>query len=158
MGGLIVHYIPSFMVITLPPSKDTYSFILDVEGYPRQFFVLALCIGLIWLRYREPDLKRPFKAWISAIVLMMCMSLALAAAPFFPPSEDEDTGGLFYATYALVGFSILLIGVLYWYIGFVLVPRWKGYRIEEVSDVLDDGVTVTKLVKVPNRSDASRLD
>lgn len=104
MGGLIVHYIPSFLVIALPPSGDVYSFILDVEGYPGQFFALATSIGLIWLRFKRPDLKRPFKAWLGAVVLRVALSLALMAAPFFPPKEK--TGGIFYATYAIVGISM----------------------------------------------------
>jgi amino acid transporter len=101
MGGLIVHYIPSFIVITFPPSSDVYSLILDVEGYPRQFFSIALCSGLIWLRYKRPDLKRPFKAWLSAVVPLMAMSIALLVAPFFPPKEQA--GNIFYATYAIIG-------------------------------------------------------
>jgi amino acid transporter len=107
MGGLIVHYIPSLLVITLPPSKDVYSFILEVEGYPGQVFALATSIGLLWLRYKRPDLKRPFKAWIGAVVFRVALSLALLAAPFFPPKEGQGTtGGLWYATYAVVGISM----------------------------------------------------
>lgn len=104
MGGLIVHYIPSFLVIALPPSGDVYSFILDVEGYPGQFFALATSLGLIWLRFRRPDLNRPFKAWLGAVLLRVALSLALIAAPFFPPKEK--TGGIFYATYAIVGIAM----------------------------------------------------
>ena len=104
MGGFIVHYIPSFIVIVLPPSADVYSFILEVEGYARQPFAIALCIGLLWLRYREPELKRPFKAWKSAVLLNLALGFALLAAPFFPP--EEPMGGIFYATYALVGASM----------------------------------------------------
>jgi len=43
----------------------------------------------------------------------------------------------------------ILFGVLYWYIWTVLLPQWRGYRLEEVDDILDDGVTITRLVKVP---------
>ena len=102
MGGLIVHYIPSFLVIALPPSQDIYSFILEVEGYPGQIFALATSAGLLWLRYKRPDLKRPFKAWFPAVVFRIVLAVALLAAPFFPPSEPKP-GGLFYATYAIVG-------------------------------------------------------
>ncbi|KAJ9157761.1 Methionine permease [Pleurostoma richardsiae] len=147
MGGLIVHYIPSLLVITLPPSSEVYSFILDVEGYPGQFFSLAISGGLLWLRYKRPDLKRPFKAWVGAVVLRIVLSLALIAAPFFPPKER--TGGIFYATYALVGVAIILFGFGYWYIWTVFLPKWRGYKLEERSDVLDDGVTITRLVQVP---------
>lgn len=105
MGGLIVHYIPSFLVIALPPSQDVYSFILEVEGYPGQIFALATSAGLLWLRYKRPDLKRPFKAWVPAVVFRILLAVALLAAPFFPPSEPTP-GGLFYATYAIVGVSM----------------------------------------------------
>jgi hypothetical protein len=64
MGGLIVHYIPSFLVIALPPRGDVYNFILDVEGYPGQFAALATSLGLIWLRWKlisRDRLKRGFQ-------------------------------------------------------------------------------------------------
>lgn len=106
MGGLIVHYIPSLLVIALPPSNEVYSFILEVEGYPGQIFALALSIGLLLLRYKRPDLKRPFKAWTAAPVFRILLSTALLAAPFFPPKEDQRTGSIWYATYAVVGISM----------------------------------------------------
>jgi amino acid transporter len=106
MGGLIVHYIPSLLVIALPPSSDVYSFILEVEGYPGQVFALAISIGVLWLRYKRPDIKRPFKAWSAAVVFRIGLSIALLAAPFFPPKEGKDTGGIWYATYAVVGISV----------------------------------------------------
>jgi hypothetical protein len=93
------------LVIILPPSGNVYSFILEVEGYPAQFFVLATSFGLIWLRYERPDLERPYKAWIPAVLFRIGLSLALLAAPFFPPPKEQRTG-LFYATYALVGTSM----------------------------------------------------
>jgi amino acid transporter len=106
MGGLIVHYIPSLLVIALPPSGEVYSFILEVEGYPGQIFALAISIGVLWLRYKRPDLKRPFKAWIGAVVFRIALSLALLAAPFFPPKGKRPQGKIWYATYAVVGISM----------------------------------------------------
>jgi amino acid transporter len=100
----MVHYIPSLLVITIP-SGDVYSFILDVEGYPSQFFTIATAFGLIWLRFRRPDLKRPYKAWLPAVILRIGLSLCLIAAPFFPPPKDQRPD-FFYATYALVGISM----------------------------------------------------
>lgn len=105
MGGLLVNYVPSLLVIVLPPSGEVYSFILEVEGYAGQVFGLAVGIGLIWLRFKRPDLTRPFKAWMPAVILRLALSLGLLAAPFFPPAE-KSPGGLFYATYAIVGVSM----------------------------------------------------
>lgn len=105
LGALIVHYIPSLLVIALPPSNEVYSFILEVEGYPGTIFALALAIGLLYLRRKRPDLKRPFRAWTIAPILKIILSLALLAAPFFPP-KNKPTGGIWYATYAVVGVGV----------------------------------------------------
>ncbi|UPX09912.1 low-affinity methionine permease [Ascochyta rabiei] len=147
LGGLVVHYIPSLLVIALPPSGEVYSFILEVEGYPGQIFALATSAGLLWLRYSRPDLKRPFRAWNSAVVLRIALCLALLAAPFFPPANQKDTG-MWYATYAVVGISVIAFGFVYWYVWLKLLPRWRGYRVEEKAGVLDDGTTITQLVHV----------
>jgi MYXO-CTERM domain-containing protein len=106
MGGLIVHYIPSLLVIAIPPRGDVYNFILDVEGYPGQFFALALALGLLWLRRKRRDLKRPFKAWLPAVWIRIALCLALISAPFFPPKDGKADVGFFYATYAIVGISM----------------------------------------------------
>ncbi|KAF2866335.1 amino acid permease-domain-containing protein [Massariosphaeria phaeospora] len=153
MGGLLVHYIPSLLVIALPPSGEVYSFILEVEGYPGQVFGLALSVGVLWLRYKRPDLKRPFKAWIGAVLFRIVLSIALLAAPFFPSKQKSNPGGIWYATYAVVGIGIIVFGLVYWYVWTRLIPKWKGYRLEEEISVLDDGTTVTKLVHVPQTYD-----
>ncbi|KAH8895764.1 hypothetical protein GQ53DRAFT_792333 [Thozetella sp. PMI_491] len=133
LGALLVHYIPSFLVITLPPSQEIYSFILEVEGYPGQITAIAVASGLIWLRFKRPEVKRPFKAWLPAVFLRIALSFSLLAAPFFPPKDNRE-GGLWYATYAVVGISIILFAVLYWYIWTVLIPRLRGYTIEEKTE------------------------
>ncbi|KAG8533895.1 uncharacterized protein KY384_001636 [Bacidia gigantensis] len=150
LGGLVVHYIPSFLVVVLPPQQDVYAFILDVEGYPGTIFVMAVCIGTLWLRKSRPDLKRPFKAWKVAIWLRIALSSITIVAPFVPPKNGGDVG-FWYATYAVVGGGILVCGVIYWYLWTILLPRLGGYRLEEETDVLADGTTVTKIVKVKDK-------
>lgn len=105
LGGLLINYLPSLFVIILPPSSEVYSFILEVEGFSGQIFGLAVGIGLLWLRYRRPDLKRPYKAWLPAVVLRVVLSVALLAAPFYPPSGGSQ-GKLYYATYAILGVAM----------------------------------------------------
>ena len=80
-GALLVHFIPSFLVLTVP-SGNIYSLILDIEGFPAQFFSIAIALGLIWLRVKRPDLRRPYKAWLSAVWLRIALSTALIIAPF----------------------------------------------------------------------------
>ena len=94
------------LVITLPPQGEVYSFILETKGYPAQYTSLAICAGLIFLRSRRPDLKRPFKAWRGAVWLIICLSLALMAAPFFPPPRGREEFTFWYGTYAVVGIGM----------------------------------------------------
>ncbi|APA12117.1 hypothetical protein SS1G_10920 [Sclerotinia sclerotiorum 1980 UF-70] len=150
LGGLIVHYIPSFLVIAIPPRGDVYNFILDVEGYPGQFVALAISLGLIYLRYNRPDLKRPFKAWLPAVWIRIAICLALIAGPFFPPEKGNADVGFWYATYAVVGVGIILFGVGWWAVVFRVLPSVVGYRVEEEVEVLGDGTSVTRLVRVKN--------
>lgn len=42
----------------------------------------------------------------------------------------------------------IVFGIIYWYFWTVLIPRWRGYRLEEEKEVLSDGTSITKLVHV----------
>ncbi|KAJ5703562.1 hypothetical protein N7493_011487 [Penicillium malachiteum] len=147
LGGLIVHYVPSLLVIALPPQEDVYNFILDVEGYPGNIFTLAVTIGLLVLRYKEPNLPRPFKAWLPAVWLRALLCVALVVTPFIPPQGGQGDVHFFYATYAIVGICIILFAILYWYVWTVFLPRRGGYKLEEVTEALDDGTPVIRLVR-----------
>jgi amino acid transporter len=103
---LIVHYVPSLLVIVLPPSSSVYSFIVDVEGYAGQWFGLTIAVGLILLRYRKPDLKRPFKAWLPAVWFRIALGVSLILVPLFPPKSGVSDVDFFYAAYALVGLGV----------------------------------------------------
>jgi hypothetical protein len=102
MGALITHYIPSFLVIIIP-AANIYSFILDVEGYPGQFFSIASSLGLIWLRYKRSDLNRPYKAFLPAIGFQTIHSIALIFAPFVPREDLNWRQHLSEVSYAFVG-------------------------------------------------------
>lgn len=105
LGGLVVHWVPSVLVLTIP-SGDVYSFILEVEGYPGQIFAVAISVGLIYLRIKRPGLERPYRAWIPGVLVRMAISCALVAAPFFPSEAQKAKGVLGAAAYALVGLSV----------------------------------------------------
>ena len=105
MGALITHYIPSLLVICIP-ANNIYSFILDVEGYPGQLFALATSFGLIWLRFKRPDLKRPYKAYLPAVWLRILLCFALLVAPFVPRKDATWKEHLSDVSYAIVGISM----------------------------------------------------
>ena len=150
LGGLMVHLVPSLLVILLPPQGAVYGFILEVKGYAAQLTTLAVSVGLLLLR-RRLDLKRPFRAWTPVVFVPSTLSLALLLAPFFPPSVGKQEFAFWYGTYAFVGVATVGIAVLWWLVWIKVLPRRGGYIYEEEYDELEDGTKVTKLVKVKNK-------
>ncbi|KAK4126859.1 amino acid transporter [Parathielavia appendiculata] len=148
LGGLILHYIPSVLVICIP-YKDIYSFILNVEGYPAQLFSLAISLGLLKLRWSRPELKRPYRAFLPAVWFMVFLSCTLLCAPFVARRGEHWAAHLSRVSYVLVGLSVIVFGILYWAVLTVFLPWLRGYRLEEVTDVIPDGTTITKLVHTP---------
>jgi hypothetical protein len=94
------------VIVICIPAKNIYSFILDAEGYPGQFFSLATSLGLLWLRWERPDLKRPYKAFLPAVYFRIILSVALIAAPFVPRAGESGSEHFLRVSYAFVGISV----------------------------------------------------
>lgn len=105
MGALITHYIPSFLVISIP-AANIYSFILDVEGYLAQFFSIARPLGLIWIRHKPPDLNRRYKAFLPAVRFQVVHSIAVVFGPFVPREGLNWRQHISEVIYAFVGASM----------------------------------------------------
>ncbi|KAK7685505.1 hypothetical protein QCA50_011369 [Cerrena zonata] len=144
LPGLIIHLIPSVIVIIAPPPSIVYPFILDVEGYPNQIINFFIVIGLFWLRWKKPNAIRPFKVWWPFAVFFLAAAVFLLIAPFLKPANGVgDTPPLPYYLYCLVGISILLLGILYWAGWRILLPRVFGYELVPRKETLDDGTVIT---------------
>lgn len=50
-----------------------------------------------------------------------------------------------------------LIGIIYWFVFFDLIPRKHGYRIVQETVLQDDGVSRNVLRRIPNEVDDERL-
>lgn len=91
-AGLLLHFIPSFIVIIAIPAGDAFNFILDVEGYPASILNLFVVLGLFILRYASPNAHRPFETWIIVPVFFLIAQGFLLTAPFLrPPGGKGDT-------------------------------------------------------------------
>ena len=51
----------------------------------------------------------------------------------------------------------MCLAVLYWYVWIVAIPKWRGYTVEEEMDVLNDGTSITSLVKVRNKEAVQQI-
>jgi amino acid transporter len=147
-AGLLLHFIPSFIVIVAVPFGDAFNFILDIEGYPTSVIALLVVIGLFFLRWDKPRLPRPFKVWLPVALFFMAMQTFLIVAPFLRPPNGRGDTSLPYWLYPLVGIGALFSGAVYWLVWRKILPRIGGYRLERQKVALADGTVVMTFNKV----------
>lgn len=147
-GGLLLHLIPSLIVIAAVPFGDAYNFILNLEGYPMAILHTLVVIGLFILRWKAPDLPRPFKVWWPVAGFFLLGQCFLLVVPLLrPPGGKEDTS-LPYWLAPVVGIGVLVSGVIYWLLWQKLLPRWGRYNLIQDKTTLADGTVVTQFKPV----------
>jgi amino acid transporter len=153
-AGLLLHFIPSFIVIVAIPFGDAYNFILDLEGYPSSVLNFLVVLGLFYLRFKEPHTHRPFKVWWPIAAFFMAAQGFQLVAPFLRPPGGKGDTSLPYWLYAVVGIVILAASIVYWFVWWVLLPKIGRYTLEPRHETLKDGtyVVVYKSVKTSFRS------
>ncbi|KAF9959873.1 hypothetical protein BGZ70_008742 [Mortierella alpina] len=60
----------------------TFSTLVNFYSVAAWLFYLASILGLLYLRYHEPDLKRPFRVWTIVPILFTFLGLFLFLMPF----------------------------------------------------------------------------
>ncbi|KAJ5704296.1 hypothetical protein N7493_011434 [Penicillium malachiteum] len=152
-AGLLLHFIPSFIVIVAIPFGDAYDFIIDLEGYPSSVINFLVVAGLFYLRWKAPKVHRPFRAWWPVAFFFMVGQAFQLVAPFIrPPGGNGDTS-LPYWLSSVIGIVILLGGVVYWAIWREILPRIGRYRLVPEHEVLEDGTTVVVYKSVKRNID-----
>ncbi|KAK4695836.1 hypothetical protein P7C71_g1988, partial [Lecanoromycetidae sp. Uapishka_2] len=143
-GGLLLHFIPSFIIIVAIPFGDAYDFILDLEGYPSSVVYFIVIIGLFILRWRAPDIPRPFKIWWPVGVFFLIGQGFLLVAPFLRPPGGKGDTSLPYWLYPVVGIAILAAGIGYWFGWQKVLPKIGRFEWKKSKTYLHDGTVVTQ--------------
>ena len=142
-AGLLLHFIPSFIIIVAIPFGDAFDFIIDVEGYPTSIIALLVVSGLLYLRWKKPEINRPFKCPLPVSLFFLASQCFLVIAPFLRPPGGKGDTSLPYWLYPIVGIVILVGGVVYWAIWYEVLPRLGRYRLVPKKNTLADGTIVT---------------
>ncbi|KAF7560390.1 hypothetical protein G7046_g3750 [Stylonectria norvegica] len=151
-AGLILHFIPSFIVIVAIPFGNAYNFILDLEGYPGSVINFLVVSGLFYLRWSEPKATRPFRVWLPVAAFFMVGQAFQLVAPFLRPKNGKgDTPPLPYWLYCVVGIAILALSVVYWFFWWVALPKIGGYKLEPHAEQLSDGTSVITYRRVSKK-------
>jgi amino acid transporter len=146
-GGLLLHFIPSIIMITAIPFGDAYNFIIDVETYPRAIVFCLACVGLFLLRWRNPLAERPFKVWLPIALFFLVGQSFLLVAPFLRPPEGKGDTSMPYWLYPLIGIGVITGGVMYYVVLVRIFPRIGNYSLKHEKVVLADGTHVMKFVR-----------
>lgn len=147
-AGLLLHLIPSFVVIVAIPFGDAFNFIVDVEGYPTSIIAALIAVGLFIQRWRLPHAPRQFRVWIPVAVFFLAGQAFLLVAPFLtPPGRQGDTS-LPYWLYPIIGIVVLGLGAVYWLMWRKVLPWLGSYTLEQHKIELSDGTVVITFRRV----------
>ncbi|KAL9937720.1 hypothetical protein V8E36_003265 [Tilletia maclaganii] len=147
--GLIVHFVPSLIVIIAPPFGTAYNLILDIEGYPTQVIALLVVVGLFYLRFKHPHVPRAFKVWIPVALFYLIVAVFLLVVPFLRPPGGKGDTTLPYWLAPVIGIAVLAAGVVGWFVWMVALPRLFRYELQKQRNVLGDGTVVYQYVPRP---------
>lgn len=132
------------ILIVVIPFGDAYNIILDLDGYPDSIVNLMVAIGLLQLRVTQPNLKRPFRAPLVSAAIFIAAQFFLIMAPLMKPFSANGDTNQPYWLYPLLGTTILLCGILYWLVWWVMLPRVGKYKLVPRKEQLRDGTIVTR--------------
>jgi len=154
LSGLFTQYLLSCIFIIVLPPGDAYLFIINISSYSLAIINTLVSGGLLLLytpAYRDWDWNPPFHAPKLVITLFFFSNIFLVAVPLVPPSSGSRVyDHLPYWLHVVVALSVSGIGVLYWYVWCVWLPRIKGYRLERRWVLQDDGVSRYVFLKMEN--------
>ncbi|XP_074848029.1 cystine/glutamate transporter [Carettochelys insculpta] len=119
---IVLHPLTMIMLFT----GDLYS-LLTFLSFARWLFIGLVVAGLIYLRYKRPDMPRPFKVPLFIPALFSFICLFMVALSLY--SDPVNTG---------IGFAITLTGVPAYYLFIIWdnKPRWFRRLLDKVTETL----------------------
>ncbi|GLB39007.1 putative amino acid permease [Lyophyllum shimeji] len=144
LTGLFTQYIVSCAFMLAPPPGDAYLFMISLSSYSLAIINTLVAFGLLLLYtspYREWGWNPPFRSPKPVIILFCLTNAFLLVVPLIPPKRGSRTyEHLPYWLHVFVAYLVSLIGVAYWYVQCVWLPRRKGYRLKRQWVLQEDGV------------------
>ncbi|KAI9164507.1 hypothetical protein H9P43_008366 [Blastocladiella emersonii ATCC 22665] len=107
-NALVFHYLLSLLLIVAPPGGDTFFFLIDATAWPVWVLYTITLVGLLIVRFREPNKERQFKVWIVCPLLVIFTGMFISVLPFFQGGQATMA--------ALVGLICLLLAVPAYYV------------------------------------------
>ncbi|KAF8179715.1 amino acid/polyamine transporter I [Mycena galopus ATCC 62051] len=153
LAPVLLKWLLTVIVIIAPPVGDAFAFLVDLQSYPANVFSFATAIAVFILRRKRQQEGLPdheYHAWNIALIFTCLVNVFLLVMPWYPPAGGADGGDVsfWYATYCAVGLGILVVAFLYWALWIVVIPKLRGYKIEDETVIMPDGSAYNRLKKV----------
>ncbi|KAJ6571447.1 APC amino acid permease [Mycena capillaripes] len=144
LAGLLTQYLVSVLFVLGPPPGDAYLFMISTSSYSLALINTLVSFGLLLLHtpaYKAFGWAPPFRAPRIVTVLFFLSNIFLVVVPLIPPAPGRRVyDALPYYLHAVVALAVSLLGGAYWYVWGVWLPRRRGYALERVWVLQDDGV------------------
>ncbi|EDO38377.1 predicted protein [Nematostella vectensis] len=101
-------------VLMMIPDVSTFSSLLNYFSFLTWVNYGATISGLLWMRYRKPDVHRPYKVFILIPCLVLLLSLYLVIAPFY----EAPIASSFATLFVLAGIPVYFV-----FVRFKLLPK-----------------------------------
>ncbi|KAF8799568.1 APC amino acid permease [Phlegmacium glaucopus] len=151
--ALFTQYFVSCTFLFAVPPGDAYIFLISLSSYSLSLVNTLVSFGLLLLylpSYRIWNWDPPFRAPKAITYIFFLSNLFLVVVPFFPPAPGTRTyQKLPYWSHSLGGFMVSLIGMTYWYIWGIWLPKTKGYRLQREWVIQEDGISRYVFRRVP---------
>lgn len=139
-GGLSVIWLTA-----LPAGGASYDYLVSMEGYGNQFFLLLVAVGIFIYRRKRVDEVPATKAPSIGVIALIIVSTYLLVAPFVGPQTYNRIS--IFPPYQVTALSFVGLCFLFWLVKFFILPKVMKYELEPRAFALDDGLVVTKWTK-----------
>lgn len=129
----------------LPAGGASFDYLVSMEGYGNQFFLLLVAIGIFIYRRKRVGEVPATKAPSIGVIALIVVSTYLIVAPFVGPQTYNRISIL--PPYQVTALSLVGVCFLFWLVKFFLLPKVMKYELEPRAFALDDGLMVTEWTK-----------
>ncbi|KAF5349260.1 hypothetical protein D9756_009435 [Leucocoprinus leucothites] len=154
LAGLFLQYSVSILFLFVIPPGDAYLFLISLASYCTTIINALVAIGVLLLHTKAYQAawnwNPPFRSPKTVVTIFFIANMFLIFAPLMPPVAGSKTyERLPYWSHSLAAFAVSLIGITYWYVWGTWLPQRKGYRLERVYTLQEDGISRWVFRKVP---------
>lgn len=129
----------------LPPGGSSFDYLVSMEGYGNQFFLLLVAVGIFIYRRKHKGEVPSTRASSVGVAALILVSIYLLVAPFIGNQSLNKIGIL--PAYQVTSLALIGICIFYWFIKYYSLPKIFKYELFPKVLVLDDGLVVTEWTK-----------